>query len=213
MKNIKTKRCHAERATRRVSASSTLAVSQENNNDMRGRSQIKFGMTSLFNSGNAFTLIELLVVVLIIGILAAVALPQYKIAVAKSRLTEAYTGLHAIATAAEAYYLANGSYPLDFTEIDVEFPGSTYTTAEGKENSGLQLPGGRSYHLDVDGYIGGSLSKLPEVELTYWHNTKSYACRAWAPTSDTSHFGHKLCKAMGGTLSSSKSSYTFYTLP
>lgn len=161
----------------------------------------------------AFTLIELLVVVLIIGILAAVALPQYKIAVAKSRLTDVYTGLHAIVTAAEAYYLANGSYPLDFTEIDVEFSGSTYTTVEGKENSGLQLPGGRSYHLDVDGYIGGRLSKLPEVELSYWHNTKSYACRAWAPTSNTGYFGHKLCKAMGGTLSSPGSSYTFYTLP
>ncbi len=70
----------------------------------------------------AFTLIELLVVVLIIGILAAVAMPQYTKAVEKSRGAQALTLVNSMAQALQTYYMANGSYPTSFEELDIDVP-------------------------------------------------------------------------------------------
>ena len=69
-----------------------------------------------------FTLIELLVVVLIIGVLSAVALPQYTKSVEKSRAIQAITLVKSVKDAAEVYWLANGSYPANLTDLDVEVP-------------------------------------------------------------------------------------------
>ena len=76
---------------------------------------------------SGFTLIELLVVVLIIGILAAVAVPQYQKAVEKSRATEALSLIKSAAQAEEAYRLANGTWAQSFEElaIDISWPQAT----------------------------------------------------------------------------------------
>lgn len=70
-----------------------------------------------------FTLIELLVVVLIIGILSAVALPEYQSVGAKTRLSEHMQQLLAIRRAQEVYYMANGTYAVSLEDLDVDAKG------------------------------------------------------------------------------------------
>ncbi len=70
---------------------------------------------------NGFTLIELVVVILIIGILTAVALPQYEKAVWKSRAVQLQTAVKSISSAQEVYFLANGTYAVEYAQLDVDY--------------------------------------------------------------------------------------------
>lgn len=73
-----------------------------------------------------FTLIELLVVVLIIGILSAIALPQYTTAVEKARSAEAVSLMASLRYAAERYRMQSGGFPgADMTVLDIEVPSDT----------------------------------------------------------------------------------------
>lgn len=86
-----------------------------------------------------FTLIELLVVVLIIGILSAVALPQYTKAVEKSRATEAITLLGSLANAEEIYKMSTGSYTGDLSLLDIQLPGVTSTSVNTINTKNFKL--------------------------------------------------------------------------
>ena len=104
----------------------------------------------LFFKRAGFTLIELLVVVLIIGILAAIALPQYEKTVERARAAEAMQMVASIARANEVYKLANGSYTTDISLLDIQVPGTdtTYNGWPRKETKLFQ------YGSIADGYAG-----------------------------------------------------------
>ena len=85
----------------------------------------------MIKTNKGFTLIELLVVVLIIGILAAMAMPQYFKAVERSRMTEADTLLGSIAQAQRRKFLQRNSFTTNYKGLDVspkDSSGSVYYT-------------------------------------------------------------------------------------
>ena len=79
-----------------------------------------------------FTLIELLVVVLIIGILAAMAMPQYFKAVERSRMAEAVTLIDSIVKAQHRKYMQTNRYAWTFEGLDVSPKGATGDTYHTK---------------------------------------------------------------------------------
>ncbi|MBR4592435.1 MAG: prepilin-type N-terminal cleavage/methylation domain-containing protein [Elusimicrobiaceae bacterium] len=98
-----------------------------------------------------FTLIELLVVVLIIGILTAIAIPQYEKSIARSRAAEAMLTAKTIIDAASIYAATYRACPTTVNDLDVK------VNANGKNwNFGLDDLGSRNCGVSVKPRTGTS---------------------------------------------------------
>jgi len=172
-----------------------------------------------------FTLIELLVVVLIIGILSAVVLPQYEVAVLKSRLGTTMSTVKTIAQAAEVYYLANGQYaPDDVNVLDIsQVSGCTdggggnlycgnvwYDYNAGSNNWHVTLQEDRVDGIVCDGNcVTGATRRLRYIQ--YLNFSPKFAGERHCVAEDGSSATIKVCKSLGGT--SVNGSSVTYKLP
>ena len=92
-----------------------------------------------------FTLIELLIVAVILGALAALAIPNFQRAVERARVVKAIGDITVIQQACQEYFLENSSYPTSLTQVGWD---------------GLADPWGRPYeYLRVEGASVGALRK------------------------------------------------------
>ena len=143
----------------------------------------------------AFTLIELLVVVLIIGILAAIALPQYRVAVEKARMTELMVINRAIKDAQQRYYLANNTYATDFDDLDIELPGNKTPNS----NTSWTLPNG-SWVVISPNYLhatnkSATISLILPYEGQKFGKWEGVSCHA----KQGNQVAQQVCKSLGGT--------------
>ena len=150
----------------------------------------------------AFTLIELLVVVLIIGILAAVALPQYTKAVEKARLAEILTNVDALDKAVKLYRLTGNEETVGLHDLDVELGGcKDEEYGCSTKNASYVFTCGQYYYCDLyvvraDGGcdINSSCDGAKYIIYVAWTKSGEMG-KACMPMSD-SKVGEYICKGL-----------------
>ena len=154
-----------------------------------------------------FTLIELLVVVLIIGILAAVALPQYQKAVEKSRATQALTLAKSIGQATRAFHLATGQYATSMDQLDIEPPNAKGWSISLFNSGDMHEI---YFYRDSGPYVGAGFIVPVQVTNSLWKEDIIY-CAEWKAGFKAGE-GNYCVKLFNGTLTYDASGVLIYQM-
>ena len=135
-----------------------------------------------------FTLIELMIVVAIIGILAAVAIPQYQNYIAKSQMTRAVGELSALKTAAESAVTEGKEVVLTQADVGTDFQTKAslgYTSSSLL--TGVTVNNGTAATVNWEGELGGEASAaVAGAKITIGRTTAgSYSCSVTPPSGTT----------------------------
>lgn len=137
-----------------------------------------------------FTLIELLIVVLIIGILAAVALPQYQKTVVKSKAAQMQTLLDAVVKASDLYYLHNGTYPQNFDDLDIGIDLPTLNTRPCLTDlGGAKIKQSGDFAIAI--HSGNNTSLSSTNIIAAYFITGKYKCRGFTRIQEWRTDPHK----------------------
>ena len=142
-------------------------------------------MYKIKNGVKGFTLLELLVVVLIIGILAAIALPQYQMAVAKSKFATLKNNVRALYEAEQRYYLLHGTYALTNEGLDIDLPSCKFNSCCSSSNT--------NPYVSCTGFTINGVY----VNLFKWMVGGKNTCYT-REANNMQHITHRLCQAESG---------------
>ncbi len=146
-----------------------------------------------------FTLIELLVVVLIIGILSAIALPQYRVAVAKTKAVQLVTLVRSVKDAQERYFMANGEYTKDFDSLDVQMPAGGFVSGSTMYYTSKGFYIGMVSTSDPNSVYGGQTDTDRFTYLMMLDQAPASAYGKITCYSYGSKVAEQVCASMGGT--------------